>query len=278
MNFVNFDNAPIFARISLNFQAFGNSKIAWALSESFQYRGDCFFSAEGSDTGLSADMWYLLVGPSKNVSLLEIPAWATVNQRSPNWIRLKLETLEGIYYSPSISSDAKTPGKLNAVVKEIVRKWNIQAGQDSSSNFIKGWLYKGRPELIANPISSPHIPVDPIMNAVVWDRKAIFNPSLQLGFFEPAEYSIRPLSLGGKVGSVGAPGASNPLDVIQAEALALPPPSIRDVFVERDTDRRYYIDRIDVSAGLGSSPVMCVLKLTSAPRSDVAFSLKRPTQ
>jgi len=264
----------VFDMVHVSYLIRGGTHVMWSLLPTFTDPTPWTFQLQVGHGGTpTADDWENVGLPLVNACYAVDPGQILYSVVTlPIYYRVKLTTSVGVYYSDPVAKAGILSVRDWRIAKEIVRKEKLRFKHISQD----GYLLKRRVMGSNCPICSdfqtlettnPYCP-------------QCWGTGKECGYFYPvsciwADFS--PQSQRMNIDDQGMRGTVQDIKLM-ARMLMLPLISEQDVWVNRKTDDRYFIQAIQHTAEIRGVPLIANVELRPAPFSDVVYKIAIPQQ
>lgn len=258
-----------FLYVHVDHLVLGTTRVTWEMRPTFSARTPYEFQLQVGSTGVAeADDWKD-VGPAVTNTYLASDGERRAVGRQLVWhYRVRLTDADGgVYYSQAASLLGNLGARESGVAKEIIRKWRLRAGQWAG---VRGFLLKRKREgelctRCLDPdtgeVTDSNCPVCKGARHVAGYFRAVAETYSDLGLPEIHEERTD-----------GPEGWTLPT-AVNAVFLGNPLLSTGDLWVNAESDERYYVEKIAVKARVRNVPVVSEAILRLLPFGDVAYQV-----
>ena len=259
------DCSWVFDRVTVRHVVTGGTRVEWVMHPMFAESLPHSFQLQMGRTGVGiADDWTAVGDPVEDAFYAIDPDQRLYGQTPWTHYRIELTTSEHVYYSrPEPALGLLTRGDW-LKWKSLVRQWDFQfkhgpGGQEGL--LLKRKLYGERCSCL-----------DPrTLDVTKPQHTECFGTGFVAGYFDPEPCVFAELGLRLTQEKLdGQRGTTNDL-VVQAKMLAFPQLMDKDVWIDKDTDIRYFISGIQNLAEVRGVPVAVGANLKPAPLSHVIY-------
>ena len=248
------------------------SRIEWTLHPNLRDPGPYTFQLQAGRTGLSAaDDWEAVGLPAVDTFYLLDDAQRVYGKTNWTHYRVCLSTPLETYFSPPVPADGDLVGKDRREWRVIVKTWQkllqLDRGQD-------GYLLKRR--LFGEPC--PEDCVD-FQTGEVTDPQCetCYGTGFLQGYYEPL--SCVYAALGRRVSHNERDGgqARGTIDDhlrVQADMIAVPQVFENDVWVDKSTDRRWFVHKIENKIEIRGVAAVVDCEFRLAPFTDPVYKIE----
>jgi len=260
------DKAQAFTRVYIDQLIRGATKVFWELDRRFNDPLPYTFQLQTDESGIAnADDWINVGTPVTNAYYATDPAQRLFGKQLTTYYRLKLTTSSGTYYSLPTQSIGNLTWRDWHLAREITRKEMLRLRKYTA---ILGYL------LIAKRTGIPCDCTDPLTNELTLTFCTnCYGTGFVGGYYPPLPCVFFDVSPESSDEHIDMQGRGQVDDIIKvARYIGYPHLRVRDVFVARDTDRRYYINKVKNLAEIRGMPVITEPTIHAAPFSDVIYT------
>ena len=262
------DCSPVFDRVYVSMLARGKSCVGWSLAAGFTDPGPYVYTVEAGTTGNpKACDWQPVAAPEENIATVIDPTQRAYGANNNVHYRVRLETPEGIYYSPPAGPEARLSRRDWRIAREIARKERLTARlawQD-------GWLLKRR-------AAGPRCSCTDLQTGDVRDPECekCYGTGYIMGYYEPI--SCFPVKLDPEARAANLDPNRGVVSDIRVTGRAIMQPLVEeyDVWVSDGSDDRYIVREIQHVAEIRGVPIVARLGLRPADYSDPVYDLPIP--
>lgn len=260
----------VFDRVRVWHVATGGSRVEWQLHSQFLDPTPHSIQLQVGRTAVpAADDWTNVGLPVTNANYAVDDSQRLFGKTPWTHYRLQLTTPLGVYYSKPESVLGSLSRSDWLKWKNNLRQWDFQLRHGPGGQ--EGFLLKRR--LYGERCSCLDTRTLEIKDP---QHLACFGTGFTLGYFEPMGCIYAELGLRLTREKLdGQRGTTNDL-VVGARMLAVPQLMNQDVWVDKDTDIRYFISDVQHTSEIRGVPVSCDIKLKPAPLSHVIYQFPIP--
>lgn len=258
----------VFARVYVDHLVRGNSKVYWELARHFNDPGPLSFQLQVSESGLdNAADWTNVGQPVINNYYAVDPTRRLYGKQLLTKYRIRVIGATGTFYSDPIDVTGKLSKRDWNFIREITRKEILRLKRYTA---IDGFL------LIAKRSGEVCVCVDPLTGELTQGQCPIcYGTGFTGGYYTPQSctfFDMTPANTN-EYRDLQMKGMTDD-SVKEARFIGYPVLRARDVFVERDSDERYYLSRITNKAEIRGVQVVVAPILTLAPFTDIIYTFK----
>lgn len=261
--------SPIFTRVRVFPRIEGGTRVEWTLQSTFHDPPPHAFQLQvGRTANKDADDWETVGAPANDTFYLIDDEQRVFGQTQWTHYRVCLTTDFGTYFSEPVAALGDLPPRdwLNA--RELLRQHKFRMQKTHAGQ--EGYLLKRR-------LYGTQCPdcVDPMTGECRKpDCTTCYNTTISGGYFAPipcvyADFSLKAFRI--ELDEGQARGTVSDINVT-ALMLAQPQMFERDVWVDRRSDRRYYVHPVEYAAALRGVPILIKAHLRQAPYSDIIYT------
>lgn len=262
---------PIFERVYASFIANDTVRVGWEFlpSACSAFKEPASYQLQRAETGEADADWVNIGLPATNAAFLVDDQPVSCGGISQSHYRVRItDAIGSVFVSPSTTLLGKLNGRDLLLAREIIRKSRVS---DSLSE-ATGWLFKRK---WSGEIAEDN--VDELTGEVLRPHDNVSKGTRFIGgFYAPVEFGMV-LSAYGTNNDRNLNSGQTDLIMQVGEAVAFPLVRTNDVWVDRDTDSRYYVGKVVYTAMVRNLPVLAKYELRQAKRSDPAFLLEVPS-
>lgn len=259
-------SSTAFYRIYIDHLVRGSTKVYWELHRNFRDASPYTFQLQYNDNGLSdADNWVNVDGPVVD-SFYSVDATQRLYGKQLNsYYRVRLTTGVGTYYSIPTPANGKLNKRDWNMAREITRKELLRLQRYTALN---GYL------LIAKRAGTVCTCRDPLTNETTNTYCTdCYGTGWVGGYYSPYSCVFFDVSQENSKEAVDVQARGMTDDNIkQTRYVGYPHIKTRDVFVDRDSDSRYYVNSIRNLAEIRGVPIVVSPELRAAPYTDVVYN------
>jgi len=169
-----------------------------------------------------------------------------------------------IYYSTAARADGGLPWDQYVTAREIIRKEYLRLTKQVG---VRGCLFRRRDwgDLCDCVDYDTGEPAEPHCSEC-------YGTGIMEGYYSPWAYWLDINNESQKLSRDDSRGMVGDIEVT-ARAVAYPYPQTNDVWVSTETDRRYFVQAVQVSASVRHKPLILKLQLGLAPETDIVYNL-----
>ena len=256
----------VFTRVDIYNRVRGGALIAWQLSPAVRLDAEPTFTVEASRSGVGD--WEVVAVTTGYYAAIDESRW--LYGKAPRLhYRVRFTTAGRTHTSPRYQIGANLDGRDAAILRDIVRKEALRFRQSGQC----GFLYKRRhwgPRCTA----CHDYDTGSVLNS---NCGSCFGTGYSGGYFPPVEFWLSQVSAGPQrrkavADGLGVRGDRN----IVVRALCCPWIDSDDVWVDFDSDQRYYIQTVNEVNYRGSIFLFDSVELRLAAATDIIYQLERP--
>ncbi len=264
-------NDDVFSRLRVDYLVVGGSRVAWELVSSMQDAGPYYFQLQIGRHGVEDDDWTTIGAPVVDGSYAIDPEHRLWGMTQWAFYRVRLQTNSNVYFSRP-----QPPwGNLSQL------DWNLVANMQVTQKL--SFMHEGVPGLLLKRkvygTKCTECTDFQTGEVTVSDCPSCYGTGFEGGYWAGPSCCYTKMSLpkrreqrdGGQ-----ARGMVNDI-AIQAEMLAEPFLSEEDVWINRDTDERWFIHEISHKVEWRSYPVVLNVEMRKIPFSHLIYQFPRPT-
>jgi len=256
-----------YVRVSVVIQ--GGTVVEWALVPTFHDPAPHTFQLQIGRTGTStADDWTNVGATAQDTFYLVDDTQRVFGQTQWTHYRVKLVTSLGTYYSQPASCYGGLDVRDNRLVREIQRQWRVR--YQATHAGCRGYLLKRK--LYGAACSAGHIDYQTGENLNP-DCPLCFGTGFEGGYFAATPCIWAELSQKVRREQVQEPTATTNNIVISGKFLSVPQLDTEDVWVQDESDMRWFIQSIKHVAEYRGVPVIVEAELRHAPFSHTIYGL-----
>lgn len=262
----------VFDRIVVSYLIRGGTRIMWELDPTFTDEGPLIFQLQVSESANpNAADWQDVGSPVANTYYAVDGEQRAFGKMNRAYYRVKLYTSEATYYSEPTGALGTLSRRDWRLAKETIRqeltRMKLQAGQE-------GILLKRR--ITGDPCTEC---VDTLTGEVRrTDCERCYGTGVKCGYFYPADCiwaEIDPKTYRSELQDPR--GTTNDI-VVRARMVNTWMLGEEDIWVNRITDERYYIHRVQNVAEIRGVPLIANVEMRPAPFSSAAYDIELPQQ
>lgn len=259
-------SANPFSRVYIDHLIVGNSRVYWEMATRFNDPLPWTFQLQFSEVGTpTASDWLNIGQPVVNTFYAVDTQRRLFGKELKTNYRIRLTTSRGTYFSPAQS----VFGKLNKhdwlMGREITRKELLRLQKYTA---VQGYL------LIAKRSGTVCSCVDPLTGEVTNSNDTTcYGVGYVGGYYDPFPCTFFDLTTDQRSEALDLQARGMIDDQLrEGRFIGYPTISVRDVFVDRDSDERYYFKKIQIKAAIRDVPIIVSPALLLAPYTDVIYS------
>jgi hypothetical protein len=255
------------------------ARISWTLFYQYATPGPHTFTVEVGSTGSgTASDWAAIADPVVDAYYCVDPVERTAGLHPTVFYRVRLEDASGVHVSRPVGVDGTLSRRDWTLARELIRKERLVL---SKYNGVHGWLLKrkrvGPLAVSADPRTAA---VDPWTGEVMTSAPAAgaYGTDRPDGYFQPVPFRIfmDPSAVDEEVDPAGSGNVDRAATKNEGRLILFPPVDTLDVFVEAETDYRYYIHLTKQLAHIRGTPLVADCALLRAPVSDPVYDVAVP--
>lgn len=259
-----------FKRLYIDRLTLGNTSVYFEMDPRFTDPLPWSSRLQYSESGLqNADDWINVGNPTVNSFYAVDPTQRLYGKQLLSNYRIKLTTTLAIYYS----QPTNVYGRLNLrdwlLAREITRKELLRLQRYTAT---EGFL------LIARRSGTPCDCLDPVTNEVINSYcPACYGTAFEGGYYHPYACTFFDLSPDQRSETVDATQRGSVDDTMrQGRFIGYPILRYRDVFVDIESDERYFIKSVKTIAVMRDVPIVVAPTLQLAPFTNVIYTFPVP--
>ena len=269
----------MFSRISVDYAMRGGARITWELAHHFIAPAPHTYQLQVGSTGNNdADDWEDVGDPFTDAFYATDTEQRDFGKNLTAHYRIKLTDGNNVTYT---SQPASAYGILDHRSWCQAREW-LRKLQLRNSKFVgtAGWLFKAkRAGTIPDPTDLSTAVTDPLTGEIVQSRTTnTYGTRFAGGYFTPMAHwmDLSQEQNNEQTDDQLARGTVNDFRVQQGLCIAYPQLYNGDVWVAKDSDQRFYIDKVDTVAQYRNVPIYVRAEMRLAPTSDIIYELPLP--
>jgi len=263
----------VFDVVHVSYLIRGGTRVCWQLLSTFSDPLPYTFQLQVGQSGNpDADDW-ADVGTSMENTFYAVDGVKRVYGKTQyTHYRVKMTTSLGTYYSDPVASGGILPPRDWRLASEIVRKEKLRFRYTSQDGYLLKRRITGVPctqclDLQTDEVTNP-------------DCTECYGTGLQCGYFYPMGciwVDLAPKTRRKHIDDAGMRRTVNDI-VVTGRMLMMPLLQETDVWVSRETDDRYYIQKIQDVAEIRGVPLVANVELRPAPYTDIIYTIAIPQQ
>lgn len=255
----------VFERVRVWHVVTGGTRVEWLMHIQFTDPAPHSFQLQAGRTGLpTADDWEDVGLPVTNANYAIDDTQRLYGKTPWTHYRIKLTTGLGVYYSKPEPAQGSLSRQDWLKWKNGIRQWTFQLKHGPGGQ--EGYLIKRR--LYGERCDCLDVRTLEVLKP---QHETCYGTGFVTGYFEPQPCTFAELGLRLTREKLdGQRGTTNDL-VVPARMLAMPQLLDKDVWVDKDTDVRYFISDIQHLAEVRGVPISVSVALKPAPLSHVIY-------
>ena len=261
----------VFDRVVVSRLIRGGTRVMWELLDSFLDPLPHTFSLEvGKTANNQADDWAQVGLSVTNVFVAVDGEQRVFGKTNRTHYRIKLQTSAGTYYSDPVGAMGTLQAREWRIAREVIRKERLRseyAAQD-------GYLLKKRISGVRCETCLDHMTQE-VRNP---DCPDCLGTGFKCGYYYPMACVWADMSP--KAHHVQLDGSRGTVDdvVVTSRMLMSPLMGEEDVWVNKLTDDRYYIHKVQHTAEIRGVPLVGNVEMRPAPFTDIVYDIEIPEQ
>lgn len=261
----------VFERVVVDRVRRGPTRVMWELRSDFPDPAPYVFQLQrGRSNNNFADDWEDVGAPVANM-LYAVDGAESLAGSAVDYThyRVKLMTSQGSYISEPVGYMGVLAPRDRRIAREIMRQEHVRMRQHAGQ---LGYLLKRRttgepcPRCTDAQTGEVRDPDCPVCWGVGLKCGYYYPVDCVWADIDPRTYNVKVSSTRGTVEDIA----------VRARMIGTWMVSARDIWVNRDSDDRYYVHRIQHVAELRGVPLIANVELRPAPDSDVAYDIPTP--
>lgn len=269
---------PLFGNVRVTPAAGAGTVVSWEMACGFNEPLPYNFQLQVGRSNLSVfmndgsgrvDDWVDVGAPVQNTYYVVDATDRLLGKTADLFYRVKVVAGDGgVYYSDPVGVEGGLSGRDAAIVQEMIRKERLRnASQVGTEGYLLKAYRHGPPcptctDAVTGEVTNSHCPT-------------CYGTGFQGGYFPPYPTFAVMEDYGTRESLNPQTNMSKPVTV-PARMLAQPQINSLDVFVEKNSDKRYIIHEYKVVAQHRGVPIAVVAELRLAPYSDVIYTVNVP--